>query len=80
MMTYVKIQSEKHPGAVFVKERGTKDNFICKVYPGHEAEANAILALPEIIMAARSAVELAGTPESIEALKEALRAGKVIPC
>ena len=35
-MKLQKITSKKHPGAIFFKEEGTKDNFICKFYPGQE--------------------------------------------
>jgi hypothetical protein len=35
------IRSPKHPGAVFLKVAGTKDDFIAKFYPGKEAEAMA---------------------------------------
>lgn len=29
------IRSPKHPGAVFVKVKGTEDEFICKFYKGY---------------------------------------------
>lgn len=32
-MRLVRIRSSKYPGAVFLKEANTSDNFICKVYP-----------------------------------------------
>ena len=43
------IRSKKHPGAVFVKIKGTRSDFLCKIYPEHEAEAEAIIeALTEL--------------------------------
>jgi len=42
--SYIKqIRSPKHPGAVFLKERNSKNNFICKVYPEHETAASIII-------------------------------------
>lgn len=38
-MKLSKITSKKHPNAIFFKTAGTKDDFICKFYPGHEEEA-----------------------------------------
>ena len=35
------IQSPKHPGAVFLKVHGSKDDFVAKFYPGKEKEAYA---------------------------------------
>ncbi len=37
-MRLVKIRSQKHPGAIFLKIDGTKDDFLCKIYPSDEAE------------------------------------------
>lgn len=34
-----RVTSPKHPGAIFFKVYGTKDDFLCKFYPGKEAEA-----------------------------------------
>jgi hypothetical protein len=39
MVKLQRITSPKHPGAIFFKEWGTKDNFIAKFYPGKEREA-----------------------------------------
>jgi hypothetical protein len=46
-----RITSHKHPGAVFFKKAGTKDDFVCKFYPGHEAEAAAYEASPLLLAA-----------------------------
>ena len=50
---YQRITSPKHPGAVFYKRRGTRDDFVCKFYPGHEADAEhwraSAVACAEII-------------------------------
>lgn len=46
-----RIVSRKHPGAVFFKEKGSTDNFICKVYPEHEKEANLIESIPRLLKA-----------------------------
>lgn len=38
-----KIVSKKHPGALFFKEPGYNDNFICKFYAGHEDDARLMM-------------------------------------
>lgn len=40
-MDLVKIRSNKHPGDIFLKVDGTKDDFICKVYAGEKSEVRA---------------------------------------
>jgi len=36
-MELQKIHSAKHPGAIFLKVKKTKDKFVCKVYPAKNA-------------------------------------------
>lgn len=36
-MELKKIHSSKHPGAIFLKIKKTKDDFICKIYPSNTA-------------------------------------------
>lgn len=40
-MVTIQIRSKKHKGAVFIRQRNSKDNFICKFYPGQERFAQA---------------------------------------
>lgn len=37
-MDLIKIRSKKHPGSIFLKVKGTKEDFICKVYAGEKSE------------------------------------------
>ncbi len=48
---WVRITSGKHPGAVFFKRAGSHDDFICKFYPGHDAEASLVRAAPQLLKA-----------------------------
>ena len=41
-MKWQQIKSDKHVGATFFKVEGTKKNFVCKVYAGHETERRLI--------------------------------------
>lgn len=40
-MEIVKIRSKKHPGAIFLKVKETKEDFICKIYPCSDSESRA---------------------------------------
>lgn len=42
-------QKENHIGEVFFKQKGTKDNFIFKVYKDHDADVDLLEAAPKLL-------------------------------
>ena len=52
----VRITSPKHPGAIFFKRKGTKDDFICKFYPGKDTEAKIFTSAMDRYVAVRLGV------------------------
>lgn len=38
----VRSKKSKHRGAVFIKKNNTHDDFVCKVYAGHDKEVQVI--------------------------------------
>lgn len=63
---YTRITSRKHPGAVFFKEKGTRSNFICKVYPDHEGDAQLYEAAPALLEAAQQVLNNGGQDQFLE--------------
>lgn len=47
---WVRRISRKHPGAVFLKRRGTRDDFVCKVYAGHDDVVDLIRLAPAMYL------------------------------
>ncbi len=67
---YTRITSRKHPGAVFFKEKGTRSNFICKVYPDHDDDAQLYEAAPALLEAAQKFTDNFWQGDMSLALKE----------